>query len=80
MKNRISNTSVNKQQKTPNTFIALMASEYYQRSWLDGCFDFMHFGHANAILQSRMTANTVDFKKFEYPHNSQNEDIPTPND
>lgn len=67
-------------EQTPNTFTTTMTGEYYQRSWLDGCFDFMHFGHANAILQSRMTANTVGFKKFAYPHQSQNEDKPTPND
>lgn len=43
-----------------------MNQQYYNRSWLDGCFDFMHFGHANAILQSRMTANDVSFSMFPY--------------
>ena len=51
-----------------------MSSEHYQRSWLDGCFDFMHFGHANAILQSRMTANTVKFTRFPY---SQHKEVQT---
>lgn len=38
---------------------------YYERSWLDGCFDFMHFGHANAILQAKITSNNVNFSKYK---------------
>ncbi|KAL6931687.1 uncharacterized protein HGUI_00926 [Hanseniaspora guilliermondii] len=49
-----------------------MNQQYYNRSWLDGCFDFMHFGHANAILQSRMTANDVNFSMFPYTPEDKN--------
>lgn len=40
--------------------------QYYERSWLDGCFDFMHFGHANAILQAKITSRKVRYSKYEY--------------
>lgn len=26
-------------------------NSYFNRVWVDGCFDMMHFGHANALRQ-----------------------------
>ncbi|XBW36623.1 hypothetical protein QEN19_002195 [Hanseniaspora menglaensis] len=44
--------------------------QYYERSWLDGCFDFMHFGHANAILQAKIASNNVSFSRYKFTSES----------
>ena len=35
------------------------------RLWVDGCFDFFHFGHANALRQAKQVK-----KKKECPETS----------
>ena len=39
---------------TPNTPLSAPGStKKYKRVWVDGCFDMMHYGHANALRQVR---------------------------
>jgi hypothetical protein len=44
--------------------ISLMPSHFsnsfIDRAWVDGCFDLMHFGHANALRQ----VNPFELKAF----------------
>lgn len=39
---------------TPTTPLSTLGStKKYKRVWVDGCFDMMHYGHANALRQVR---------------------------
>lgn len=44
----------------PSTASSNSATKKYKRVWVDGCFDMMHYGHANALRQvnSKIIINT----------------------
>ncbi|KAL6940769.1 hypothetical protein ACO0QE_004685 [Hanseniaspora vineae] len=40
-------------------------AKYYEKVWIDGCFDFTHFGHCMAILQTKRLFPELKFNMFE---------------
>ena len=44
----------------------------YEKVWIDGCFDFTHFGHCMAILQTRRLFPELTFNMFERSSKEEN--------
>lgn len=40
-------------------------AKYYEKVWIDGCFDFTHFGHCMAILQTKRLFPELKFNMFK---------------